>query len=175
MLGVGAARGRLGVVVGEQMLRGNWEGGEPAGAQHKQHGMWEGVEGEVGPVFRGRPCLEPREGEAASRVTRAQGPMVRRVAVKRRGLYGGREPRGRWVDLRGGAQDPKVCQASLVRDEEPKRWEAGFYGQDVCGGRHETFGRPSLDLVPEHGEFPDHVGGGHEDGEMEGSEGSLYR
>jgi len=36
-LGVGAARGGLGVVVGEQMLRGNWEGREPLGAQYKQH------------------------------------------------------------------------------------------------------------------------------------------
>jgi len=110
------------------MLGGNWEGGEPVGAQHKQHGMREGVEGEVGPVFRGRPSLEPREGGAASRVSRAQDPVVWRVAVKRRGLHGGREPRGRWVDLRGGAQDSEVCQATLVRDEEPERGRRGRRG-----------------------------------------------
>ena len=145
------------------MVSGHWEGGEPVWAQYKEHGVREGVEGEVGPVFRGRLCLEPWEGEAASRLPRAQDPVVRQVAVMRLGLHGGREPRGRWVHLRGGAQDSKVCQTTLVRDEEPERWESGFYGQDICGGRHETVGRPPLDLVPEHGELPDHVGGGHED------------
>jgi len=162
-LGVGAARGRLRVVIGEQMLGGNWEGSEPVRAQYKQHGVREGVKGEVGPVFQGRSCLEPREGEAASRVPHAQDPVVWRVAVKRRGLHGGRESCGRWVDLRGGAQDSKVCQATLVHDEEPERWEAGLYGQDVRGGRHEAIGCPSLDLVPEHGELPNHVDCGHED------------
>jgi len=125
--------------------------------------VWEGVDGEVGSVLRGRSCLEPQEGKAASRIPRAKGPVVRRVAVKRRGLYGGREPRSCWVDLRGEAQDSKVRQASFIYKEKFERWEAGLYGQDISGGRHETVSRPSLDFVPEHGEIPDHVGGGHKD------------
>ena len=145
------------------MLGGNCEGSELVRAQYKQHGVREGVEGEVSPVLRGRPCLEPREGEAASRVPRAQDPVVRRVAVKRRGLHGGREPRGCRVDFQGGRQDSKVFQATLVCEEEPERWEAGLDGQDICSGRHEAIGSPPLDLVPEHGELPNHVGGGHED------------
>jgi len=123
----------------------------------------EGVEGEVGPILRGRSCLEQREGGAASCVSRAQDPVVWRVGVKGQGLHGGWEPRGRWVDIRGGAQDPKVCQASLVCEEKPEWREAGLDGQDIRRGRHEAIGCPSLDLVPEHGEFPNHVDGRHED------------
>ena len=55
--GVGAARGGLGVVINEQVLGGDREWAEPVGAQEQQHGVWEGVEREVGPVLRGRPCL----------------------------------------------------------------------------------------------------------------------
>jgi len=37
-LGVGASRRGLGVVIDEQVLRGDWEGAEPVGAQEKEHG-----------------------------------------------------------------------------------------------------------------------------------------
>jgi len=76
-LGVGAARGGLRIVLGEEVLGGNWKETKPVRAQEEQHGVWEGVEGEVGPVLRRRSCLEPREGEAATRVSRAQDPVVR--------------------------------------------------------------------------------------------------
>jgi len=102
-------------VIDQQVLGGDWEWAEPVGAQEKHHGMWEGVKGEVSPVLRGGPGLSPREGKAAARVPRAQDPVVRRVSVKGWGLQGEWEPRGRGVDLRGGAHDPKVRQASLVR------------------------------------------------------------
>ena len=41
----------------EKVLGGDREGAEPVGAQEKHHGVWEGVEREVGPVLRGRSCL----------------------------------------------------------------------------------------------------------------------
>jgi len=75
-LRVGAARRGLGLVFNEQVLGGDWEGAEPVGAQEKQHGVWEGVEGEVSTVFRGGSGLGPREGEAAARVPCAQDPVV---------------------------------------------------------------------------------------------------
>ena len=64
--------------------------------------------------------MEPREGEVASRVPRAQDPVVRRVEVKGRSLQGEWELCGRRFDLRGGAHDSKVRQALLVREEEPE-------------------------------------------------------
>ena len=54
--------------------------------------------------------------------------------MKGRGLQGEWEPRGCGVDLRGGAHDPKVRQASLVRQQKVERWEAGLDGQDIRGG-----------------------------------------
>jgi len=162
-LGVGAAQGGLGIVLGEQVLGGNWKGTEAVRAQEEQHGVWEGVEGEVGPVLRRRSCLESREGEGATRVPHAQDPVVRRVAVKRRGLQGGWEPCRRRVDFRGVPHDSKVRKAPFIGEEKPEGRKAGLDGQDVRWGRHEAIGSPSLDLVPEHGELPDHVGGRHED------------
>ena len=100
---VGEAQGGLGVVIDKQIVGGNGAGTEPVRALEKQHGVREGVEGEVGPVLQGRSCLESREGEVASCVVRAQDRVVWRVAVKGRGLHGGWESRGRWVDFRGGA------------------------------------------------------------------------
>jgi len=142
--------------------------------------VWKGIQREVGPVLRGGSCLEPREGEAASGVPRAQDPVVRRVAVEGRSSQRGWEPSGRRVDFRGGAHDPKVCQVSLVCEEKPQQWAAGLDGQDICRPIHEAIGRPSLDLVPEHGELPNHVGAGHEDvraiaedGEKEGGGQSM--
>jgi len=44
------------------VLGGEWKGAEPIGAQEEKHGVWEGVKGEVGPVLRGWPWLDPREG-----------------------------------------------------------------------------------------------------------------
>ena len=44
--------------------------------------MREGIQWEVGPILRGRPWLEPREGQAAARVLCGEGPMVRGVAVE---------------------------------------------------------------------------------------------
>jgi len=38
-------------VIDEQVLGGDREWTEPVRAQEKQHGVWEGVEGEVGPVL----------------------------------------------------------------------------------------------------------------------------
>jgi len=78
----------------------------------------EGVEGEVPSVFRGGSGLGPREGEAATRVPCAQDPIVWRVSVKGWCLQGEWEPRGGGVDLRGGAPDPKVCQAPFVREQK---------------------------------------------------------
>jgi len=75
-LGVGAARGGLGIVIDKQVLGGDWEGTEPVRAQEEQHRVGEGVEGDVGPVLRRRSYLEPREGEAAARVTRTQDTVV---------------------------------------------------------------------------------------------------
>jgi len=95
-------------------------------------------------------------------VPRTQDPMVWRVAVKGWGLHGGREPRGCRVDLGGGAHNSKVCQVSLECEKELERWEAGLDGQDIRGGRHEAISRPSLGLVPENGELPNYVDGGHE-------------
>jgi len=107
--------------------------------------------------------LEPWEGKAAARIPRAQDPMVWRMAVKGWGLHRGWEPCGRRVDFRGGAHNPEVCQASLVCKEKLERWEAGLDGQDIGRGRYEAVSCPPLDLVPEHGELPNHVDGGHED------------
>ena len=78
-------------------------------------------------------------------------------------MHGGWESPGCRVDFRRGAHNPKVCQASFGREEELERWEAGLDGQDIRGGRHEAISCPPLDLVPEHGELPNHVDGGHED------------
>ena len=83
--------------------------------------------------------------------------------MKGRGLHRGWEPSCRRVDLRGGAQNSKVRQASLVGKEKPEGREAGLYGQDVRRGGPEAVGSPSLDPMPEHGELSDHVGGRYED------------
>jgi len=135
----------------------------------------EGIEGEVGPVFGWWSRLDPREGQTTARVLRAQGPEVWRVAVEGRRLYRGGKPRGCGVDLRLGAENPKVSQPAFIRAEEIEWWEAGLDGQGVGGGAHEAIGRPSLDLVPERGELPGHVDCGNkgvgaiaEDGKEEG-------
>jgi len=129
----------------------------------------------VSPILRGWSGLEPREGQAAACIPRAQGSMVWRVAVEGGRLHGGKKPGGRRVDFRGGAEYPKRGQTALVFEEELKWWETGLNGQDIRGGRHETVGCPSLVLVPENGELPDHVDGWQEvvraiaeDGEEEG-------
>jgi len=44
-------------VIDKQMLGVNREGMEPVRAQEEQHGVWEGVEGEVGPILRRRSRL----------------------------------------------------------------------------------------------------------------------
>ena len=160
---IGSARGWLRVVIDEQVLGGDREGTEPVRAQEKQHGVWEGVEGEVGPILRGRPRLDPREGKAAAHISCTQGPVVRSVAMKGWSLQGGWESCCCRVDLRGGAHNPQVCEAALVCEEKLERWEATLTGQDVRGGRHETIGRPSRGLMPEHGELPNHVSGGGQD------------
>jgi len=83
--------------------------------------------------------------------------------VKGGSLHGGWESSGRRIDFRGGAHNPKVCQVSLVREAKLEWWEAGLNGQDIRGGRYEAISCPSLDLVPAHGELPNHVDGGYED------------
>jgi len=70
-LGVGAARGGLRVAIDKQVLRGYWEGVKAVGAEEKQHGVGEGIKGEVRPVLRGGSRLGPRKGKAAARVPRA--------------------------------------------------------------------------------------------------------
>jgi len=68
----------------------------------------EGVEREVGSILRGGSWLGPGEGKAATRIPRAQDPVVRRVAVEGWSLHRGRESYGRRVDFRRGAQDPQT-------------------------------------------------------------------
>jgi len=63
---IGAAQRGLGVGLAEPVLGGDWRGAEPIRAQEEQHGVWEGVEGEVCPIFRGWSCLDPREGKATA-------------------------------------------------------------------------------------------------------------
>jgi len=41
---------------------------------------------------------------------------------------------------------------------EVKWGETGLDGQNISGGAEEAVGRPPLDLVPEDGEFPLHLG-----------------
>ena len=124
--------------------------------------------------------MYPRQRKATARIPCAQGPVVRRVAMKGRSLHGGWEPCGRRVDFRGGAHDPKVRQSALACEEKRERRETGLDGLDVCGGRHEAIGCPSLDLVPEHGELSNHVDSGDEgvraiaeDGEEKGGGQSM--
>jgi len=157
------------------VLGGDREGVKPVRAQKEQHRVGEGVEGVVGPVLGGWSRLGPREGQAAACIPRAQSPEVWRVAVKGRSLDRGGKPRGCEVDLRRGAEDPQVSQPAFIREEEIEWREAGLNSQDVSGGAHEAVGRPSLDLVPERGEFPDHMARGNkgvralaEDGKEEG-------
>ena len=83
-------------MVDEEVLGCDREGVEPARAQEKHPGVWQGVEGEVGPVLRGRSPLGPREGKAASPVPCTKGPVVWCVAVKGRSWQGGGDPCGRW-------------------------------------------------------------------------------
>ena len=85
------------------------------------------------------------------------------MALEGRSSHGEWEPCARRVDFRGGVHDPKVCQASLVREEKLEGWEAGLDGQDIRRTRHEAISCPSVDLVPEHRELPNHVDGGYED------------
>ena len=79
------------------------------------------------------------------------------MAMKGGSLHRGGKSRGWGVDLRRGAKYRKVSQSALILEEKFERREAGLDGQDVGGGAHEAIGRPSLDLVPERGEFPGHV------------------
>jgi len=79
------------------------------------------------------------------------------VAVKGGSLHRGWKSRSCRVDLRGGAENPKVSQSAFVRKEKIARWETGLDGPDVGGGAHEAVGRPSLELVPERGELPGDV------------------
>jgi len=65
----------------QKVLGGNREGFGPVVAQYKEHGVQVGIQGEVGSILRGRPWLEPREGQAATRILRGEGPMIRGVAV----------------------------------------------------------------------------------------------
>jgi len=58
------------------VLGGDREGTESVRAQEKQYGVWEGVEGQVGSILRGRSWLDPGEGKAAALIPRAQGPVV---------------------------------------------------------------------------------------------------
>ena len=148
--GVGAAQGGCGVVVNEEVLGGDWEGGVAIGAEEEQYRVGEGVQSKVSPILRWGPWLEPQEREATAGIPGGQDPMVRGVPMERGGLYARREPCGRWVYLRGGAQNSQARQPAFVCKKQPERWETGLYGQYVCGGRHDAVGRPSLDLVPEH-------------------------
>ena len=59
------------------MTGGVREGGLAIRGQKEKHGVREGVEGEVGPIFRGWSWLQPWEGKAAARVPRTQCPKVR--------------------------------------------------------------------------------------------------
>jgi len=47
---------------GEQVLRGDWEGCGPVGAENEKHRVWEGIQEEVHSVFGGRPRLKPGRG-----------------------------------------------------------------------------------------------------------------
>ena len=58
------------------MLGSDGEGLMAISAQEEQHGVREGIEGEVGPVLQGGSWLDPRERQTTARVTRAQGPVV---------------------------------------------------------------------------------------------------
>jgi len=51
------------------VLGGDWKRAEPIGAQEEQHGVREGVEGEVGHVLRGGSWLDPREGQTTARIS----------------------------------------------------------------------------------------------------------
>jgi len=89
--------------------------------------------------------------------------MVRGVAVQRGGLQReGKAGRG-WVNLRGGTQYSEAGETALISQEKVERRETGLDGQYVDGGAGEAVGRPPLELMPEGGELPGHVGGGHED------------
>ena len=50
-LGVGATRGGNRVVFIEQMLGGDWEGGEAIWAKDEKHRVGEGIQREVSPVL----------------------------------------------------------------------------------------------------------------------------
>jgi len=113
----------------------------------------EGVEGQVGPVLRGRSGLEPREGQATAGVPRAQGSEVWKVAVKGRSLNRRGKPCGCGVDLRGGAQYPELSQAALICKQKFEGREAGLDGKDVRRGAHEAVCRPSLDLCQNAASF----------------------
>ena len=149
-------------MVHEQVLGGQWKGGVAVGAEEEQQRVGEGIKWEVGPVFQGRPWLEPWEGKATAGIPSAQDPMVRGVPMEGGGPHRRREPCGRGVNFGGGAHDPQARQMVFVREEESERREAGLDSQDVRGGRHEAVGRPPLDLVPEHRKLPRHVDGGQE-------------
>ena len=69
-LWVGAARGGLRIEVAKEVLGGDREGVKPIGAQEEEHRGGEIVEGEVGPVLRGPPRLDPWEGQTTARVFR---------------------------------------------------------------------------------------------------------
>ena len=161
-LGVGAARGGRREGFTEQVLEGDRAGGVAIRAKEEGHRVGECVQGEVGPVFRKGPRLEPREGQAGTGVPAAEGSVVGGVPVQRRGLQGGREPSGGWVDLGGGAHYPQAGQVALVCEEEVKWGEAGLHSEDVNGSARKAVGGPPLDLMPEGHQLPCHMGSGLE-------------
>jgi len=128
----------------------------------------------MGPVLRGRPGLEPREGQAAARILRGERTVIRGVSVQGGRLDRGREAGRCRVNLRWRAENPEGGESTFIPQEEVKWGETGLDGQNISGGAEEAVGCPPLDLVPEDGDLPHHVGRWHkhvraiaEDGEQE--------
>ena len=68
-LGVGGTLEGLGVGLAEYVLGGDWKWAEPIAAQEEEHGLREGVEGDVGPVFRERSWVDPGERQTTARIS----------------------------------------------------------------------------------------------------------